>query len=470
MKIVLMHYHLKPGGVTTVLKQQATAISKSGEVLVITGEPPDSSFAFDTAYIPGLGYDGEGRDKIDRPRQVARAVEDAIFSKWKTGCDVLHVHNPILKKNRNFLKILKLLQILGQNLFLQIHDFAEDGRPRAYFNDEYPANCHYGVINRRDEEILLRAGLKKKGLHRIFNTIHFFDLEDQSPQEEPLILYPIRAIRRKNIGEALLLSLFFKDREALHITLPPNSPADIKPYRKWKDFVKRTALKVLFDAGLSADFPNLVRLAKFMNTTSITEGFGFCFLEPWTAHKLLWGRKLPDICRDFETNGIRLDHLYENLWVPLAWLGKENVYEKWVTAIMTSSRLIGLHPGKETISNAFEQVTKGQMIDFGLLDETFQEKIVTRILCQKKDKQTLIRLNPYLAHPGMISNQKPVIEKNHQAITKAYNPQMYQEKLTKIYARVATEPVHHCIDKQVVLNCFFDLRSFSLLKWGPNAV
>ena len=240
MKIVLMHYHLKPGGVSTVLKQQAKAISEFGEVLVITGEPPDSSFVFDTVCIPGLGYDGVGRDKIDRPRQVAHAIEDAIYSKWKTGCDVLHVHNPILKKNRNFLRILKHLQKQGQNLFLQIHDFAEDGRPRAYFDDEYPANCHYGVINSRDEKILLRAGLKKKGLHRIFNTIHFFDLKDRSPKKEPLILYPIRAIRRKNIGEALLLSLFFKDREALYITLPPNSPADIKFYRKWKDFVKRS--------------------------------------------------------------------------------------------------------------------------------------------------------------------------------------------------------------------------------------
>jgi len=470
MKIALMHYHLKPGGVSTVLKQQAAAISETGEVLVITGEPPDPSFPFDTAYIPGLGYDGEGIDKMDGPQQVAQAVEAAIFSKWKNGCDVLHVHNPILKKNRNFLAILKHLQKQGLKLFLQIHDFAEDGRPQVYYDEAYPADCHYGVINSRDEEILQRAGLKKKGLHRIFNTIHFFDLKNRSPEEEPIVLYPVRAIRRKNIGEAILLSLFFKGREALYITLPPNSPADINPYRKWKNFVKRADLKVVFEAGLSEDFSNLVRSAKFMITTSITEGFGFCFLEPWTADKLLWGRKLPDICYDFETNGITLDHLYENLRVPLAWLGKENVYEKWATSIMTSGRLFGLHVDKETISNAFEQITRDQVIDFGLLDEAFQKRIIARILSEKKDKQALIQLNPYLAHPGKISNQRAVIERNHQAITKAYNRQTYQKTLMKIYARVTTEPVRHRIDKQVLLSRFFDLKTFSLIKWGPNAV
>lgn len=463
-----MHYHLKPGGVTTVMWQQAKAISEFGEVLVISGQPPDSSFPFDTAYIPGLGYDSDEITNTDGPPQVALAVEAAIASKWKNGCDVLHVHNPTLKKNRNFLTILKYLQKRGLNLFLQIHDFAEDGRPRAYFDTEYPADCHYGVINSRDEEILQQAGLKKKGLHRIFNTIHFFKYKDRLLEKEPLILYPIRAIRRKNIGEAILLSLFFNGREALYITLPPNSPVDIESYRKWKAFVKKNDLNVIFEAGLSEDFPNLVHSAKFMITTSITEGFGFCFLEPWTADKHLWGRKLPDICRDFETNGIKLDHLYKNLWIPLTWLDTKRVFEKWATCVITSSRRFGLDIDKETISNAFEQMTKDQVIDFGLLDEAFQKKIIARILTEKKDRNVLIRLNPYLAHPGKMSKKQAVIERNHQAITKAYHWQTYQKTLMKIYARVTTETVRHQIDKQVLLTRFFDLKTFSLLKWGSN--
>jgi hypothetical protein len=75
------------------------------------------------------------------------------------------------------IKILKSLQKRGVNLFLQIHDFAEDGRPFDYFADEYPADCHNGVINQRDYEILLAAGLK----------IIDFGILDETPQKEVMV-------------------------------------------------------------------------------------------------------------------------------------------------------------------------------------------------------------------------------------------------------------------------------------------
>ena len=75
----------------------------------------------------------------------------------------------------------------------------------------------------------------------------------------------------------------------------------------------------MFEAGLTNDFESLVLSSEFIITTSITEGFGFSFLEPWTAKKMLWGRKLPDICEDFEKNGVQLDHLYTTLNIPIGW-------------------------------------------------------------------------------------------------------------------------------------------------------
>jgi len=192
----------------------------------------------------------------------------------------------MLAKNINFLKILKALQKRGIRLFLQIHDFAEDGRPLSYFSEEYVSDCHYGVINSRDYNILLKAGLKKQGLHKIFNTIKPIDFNNKKINPGNYVLYPIRAIRRKNIGEAILLSLFFQNNETLTITLPPNSMPDIISYVGWKNFVKENNLDVEFEAGLKKDFSELVLSAKFIITTSITEGFGFSFLEPWTAKKI----------------------------------------------------------------------------------------------------------------------------------------------------------------------------------------
>ena len=171
MKIAFIHYHLKPGGVTTVLRQQVEAILDDCEALVLTGSNPESSFPCDIVNISGLGYDRPKKNKIS-PEDVAASIIKAINKKWKNGCDVVHVHNPTLAKNRDFIKILKALQNRTVKLFLQIHDFAEDGRPLSYFSDdEYVADCHYGVINSRDYDILLKAGLKVEGLHKIFNTI-----------------------------------------------------------------------------------------------------------------------------------------------------------------------------------------------------------------------------------------------------------------------------------------------------------
>ena len=247
MKIAFMHYHLKTGGVTTVLKQQLNAIGEKCQTLVLTGLPPETSFPADFVHIPELGYSSQYSKEAIDPDDVAESIIIAICNKFNGLCDVLHVHNPTLAKNKHFLKILKSLQRKGLNLFLQIHDFAEDGRPNAYFTDEYPSNCHYGVINQRDYDILLAAGLKKEGLHRLVNTVNPNPIKPQLKFKKPLILYPIRAIRRKNIGEAILLSMFFIQSQTIAITLPPNSPSDIKSYEEWKAFVKDYNLNLDFE-------------------------------------------------------------------------------------------------------------------------------------------------------------------------------------------------------------------------------
>ncbi len=467
MKIAFIHYHLKKGGVTTVLKQQVDAVKDECEVLVLTGEIPESPFPAHTIHIPGLGYSRPSQKSPD-PKEVTESIIKAIFSKWKDGCDVLHIHNPTLAKNKNFLIILKALQKRKIKLFLQIHDFAEDGRPLSYFSEEYVPNCHYGVINSRDYKILLKAGLKKDGLHQIFNTIKHFDFKQNDKTPKEYVLYPIRALRRKNIGEAILLSLFFKNKETLVITLPPNSPSDIKSYDEWKKFVKDKNLNVEFDAGLKNDFAELVLSSRFLITTSITEGFGFSYLEPWMAKKVLWGRKLHDICLDFEQNGIRLDHLYTRLLVPTEWIEREKFYKKWKSCVLEICTMFNFKIDKEKIEKSFAKITKNDNIDFGLLDEAFQKKIISRLLSHKRDTGKLIRLNPYLSYPGDIANKDELIQNNMKAVLNSYNKTLYREKLISIYSRVMSKPVSHCINKNILLSAFLDLEQFSLLKWNAT--
>ena len=465
MKIAFIHYHLKTGGVTTVLRQQVEALRDTCDLLVLTGAPPESSFLCDTVHIPGLGYDGKDQNRSD-PEDIAAAITRTINLKWKSGCDLVHVHNPTLAKNRDFLKILKALQNKKIKLFLQIHDFAEDGRPLVYYSeDEYIQDCHYGVINSRDYNILLKSGLKEKGLHKIFNTINPFKFSTTRAPLKNLVLYPIRALRRKNIGEAILISLFFKNNETLAITLPPNSPADLESHAQWKAFVEEKNLNVIFEAGLSHEFSELVMSARFIITTSITEGFGFSFLEPWTAKKILWGRKLPEICNDFEKKGVWLDHLYTRLAVPVEWLGKEKLFRTWESRIRKACSLFGIVIDKTNIASAFEKITANDSVDFGLLDEAFQKTIISNVQSHKSNRDRLIYLNPFLLNLGNVSDKEALIQNNMNAVLFHYNKTKYRENLVDIYSRVIKDKVCHKIDKKVLLSKFLTLEDFSLLKW-----
>jgi glycosyltransferase involved in cell wall biosynthesis len=466
MKIAFLHYHLKPGGVTTVINQQVQALGSDCETLILTGDQPNSRVCADTVSISGIGYDKKGAS-LTAPEDTAGLITKAINSKWKEGCDILHVHNPVLAKNQNFLKILKALQKRGINLFLQIHDFAEDGRPLSYYrDDEYLSDCHYGVINSRDYNVLLKAGLKKQGVHKIFNCVDalFPEKEDITPKN--IVLYPVRAIRRKNIGEAILLSLFFKHEETLAITRPPNSEVDLKSHRGWKTFAKENNLNIEFDASLKNDYKDLVGSSKFFITTSITEGFGFSFLEPWTAKKFILGRKLPDICIDFEKKSINLDHLYTKMLVPVSWIGKKNLYAKVKSSILKNCDLFRFSMDFKKIERFLFRFTEDKNIDFGLLDEAFQKKVISRVLSGKKNRDQLIDLNPCLMHVENTPDSDDLVQNNAMKTALHYSKSKYRENLLGIYDKVTNTKVTQNIDKRALLMQFFAPENFSLLKWN----
>ena len=469
MKIAFVHYHLKTGGVTTVLEQQLGAISDRCRTLVLSGTVPETSFPARVVHIPELAYSSQYKGQFD-PEDAAKAILEAIHARFNGPCDVLHVHNPTLAKNLQFIKILKSLQEKDVNLLLQIHDFAEDGRPRAYFTESYPADCHYGVINGRDYDILLKAGVKPGGLHLLANMVSHSGktpLPETAP--EPMILYPVRAIRRKNIGEALLLSLFFKTETTLSITLPPNSAADIHSYQNWKTFVKDRNLTVEFDRGLNHDFEASVMSADSLITTSITEGFGFSYLEPWLFGKMLWGRKLPDICHDFEQKGIHLKHLYDRLLVPVAWFGLHLFRTKWINSVHDACRMFNHSVDDTRIRQAFDSCTKDGNIDFGLLDEESQKKVLDELIGDPRKCEALVRLNPFLTNAGDVSDKNRIIRHNRETIEQSYNQKQYGQLLGQTYDRVAHTPVNQRIDKKVLISTFLDLERFSLLKWSDFA-
>jgi glycosyltransferase involved in cell wall biosynthesis len=464
MKIAFLHYHLKTGGVTTVLKRQISALQDNCEILVLTGDQAGTALPCRVVEIPGLGYDQPGVP-LPAPDITAGRVLKALSDMWPGGCDVLHIHNPTLAKSQNLLPCIKRLRASGTTLFLQIHDFAEDGRPDAYSLESYPADCHYGVINTRDRRILVKAGLTATGVHLIPNVIHPLSAE-RGYFPKSLVLYPVRAIRRKNIGEAILLSLYLLPGHHLGVTLPPNSQRDMASYRDWRVYVKKKHLNVHFEIGRRHDYAGLVGTASSMVTTSITEGFGFSFLEPWTAGKLLRGRRLGDICTDFEKNGLCLDFLYDRLDVPLAWLDADQFFQAWQrTAIHAAATYH--HPiDLKGIHQQLAYSAGRGVVDFGLLSERFQRQVLSHVLSNPKVKNHLKSLNPKLSFSPPEDDISEMLENNRRSVAAHYGVEKYGERLLSIYERVVHQPVLQCVDKQVLLDAFFDLNRFSLLKWG----
>jgi hypothetical protein len=281
-----------------------------------------------------------------------------------------------------------------------------------------------------------------------------------------VILYPVRAIRRKNIGEAILWSLFFKNEESLSITLPPNSAADIRSYEVWKAFVKDLDLKVAFDQGLNVDFETNITAADSVMTTSITEGFGFSYLEPWLYGKLLWGRKLPDICHDFETKGVHLHHLYTRLRVPADWIDWRQFHAKWIRCVRRVCGQFNHHIDDRHIHAAFDACTRDGNIDFGLLDEESQQKAIVHLNGSRKKTEILIQLNPFLADPTDVAAKADLIRDDRKAISRNFDPNGYGQMLQAVYTKVAHSPVRQSIDKRILISAFLDLEKFSLLKWS----
>ncbi|MBN2330177.1 MAG: hypothetical protein JXR73_23765, partial [Candidatus Omnitrophica bacterium] len=214
--IALLHYHIQPGGVTRVMQHAVRALESQYAFTAITGEN-DSIDAMRDLHcsileLPGLGAMGYARipseerasssltDIHGMPLGGAGALAERILQSAGSSqfYDVCHIHNHSLGKNPVFTEITHQLAMKGQRLLLQIHDFAEDGRPRNYnflrrhLESNHPgafrrilypqaSHVHYAVLNARDRRMLEQAGVPADRLHDLPNPVW---LEDRGERQK----------------------------------------------------------------------------------------------------------------------------------------------------------------------------------------------------------------------------------------------------------------------------------------------
>ena len=486
MRIAIVHYHLHPGGVTRVIEHAATALHAQGiETVILSGEPlaEGTGLPGPVRVLDSLGYEAQRRTCT--PAELASELIHTTRDALGAAPDLWHIHNHCLGKNLALPGALTELSRAGQRLLLQIHDFPEDGRPAIYrrlletvgHGDNarlvaslYPqaGHIHYAVLNGRDYGIMARAGIPRSRLHSLPNPVRAATGPDTAGTSTPtakqrLWLYPTRAIRRKNLGEFLLWSAMAESGDCFATTLGPMNPAERPRYERWRRFAQSLQLPVSFEVGArpGASFPELLRSAHSLVTTSIAEGFGMAFLEPWLEGRSIAGRNLPEITHEFEDAGIELGHLYERLEVPLDWIGAATLRDKAQAGLQRSLDAYGRQSGVSDVERTLNAWLRDDRVDFGRLDELMQERIIERIT---NSPATRSELSP--AQLPDISSDTALLAQNRTAALAGYGLEHYGRQLCGIYRRIMAAAIEtpEALNGDSLLDQFLDPARLFLLR------
>ncbi len=463
MRIAICHYHLQRGGVTRIILHTVKALQARGmRVTVITGQAPPSSWDMPCRVVKELHYDNISGGVSEST--LYDRLQDAASSALGASPDIWHFHNHSLGKNLALPGAVKKLADQGQKLLLQIHDFPEDGRPANYSRQLerladgdhqrlsellYPCapHIHYALLNSRDLGFMRQAGAEPDTLHLLPNPVemepvhhsnfdsHARSVHHPSLPKKRIYLYPTRAIRRKNIGEFLLWAAAASWSDDIYaLTMAPENPLERPFYQGWKAFAAELDLPVQFEyaAKTGLSFSAMVAQAYSVVTTSIAEGFGMAFLEPWVLDRPVCGRNLSDITTDFLEYGISLPWMYEKLLVPAKFLDMDSliqkirrVQEEYLAAYQWSRNMPPLPDLDET------WIQDGK-IDFACLDEEFQAEIIRKIMTNPARFSEFAPNS--LPRPG--DDVREVIENNRRVIKEYFSLESYGKNIIRTYSDI----------------------------------
>jgi glycosyltransferase involved in cell wall biosynthesis len=479
MKIAIVHYHLQPGGVTRVIENTLQAWEENGteiEAVALSGRAYPGDRLPDTRFVQGLDYTSP-RDAVD-PRVLTERLRASAKDALGQTPDLWHIHNHSLGKNPSLTAAVSLLAESGERILLHPHDFAEDGRPGNYlslsevYQRAYPTGhtIHYAALNQRDRGFLAHM-LKDSSsrVHLLANAVPpstpFSEFQEEKILDLPenLLLYPVRAVRRKNLGELALLASSHQDFHFAN-SLGPTNPEFTPIFEDWKQFGKELELPLTYGLGehTDASFPEMVGHAQSILSVSVAEGFGLGFLEPWTFGKGLCGRNLPDITSDFAELGVSLANLYDRLPIPLDCIPSVSQVRETIQSALAQFYLDYQEDLPEDGTEiAFQSMVENDCIDFGRLDESNQQAIIRTIAHSPELQQGIQK------HSGLEVLSGEIIDRNRQAVTEQFSLSSYAERTLNIYQELlATDNGTQCqfANGQLLLDQYLSPTRLNLLR------
>lgn len=487
MKLLILHYHLNRGGVTRVIENHCRALAAQPrqawpeQVVIAFG---GRATAWDSMLAAKLPFPTQcvavaelEYDQL-RPALSAELTPPlkALLSDYGFRQDdsVVMVHNHSLGKNTALPVALQQLAREGWPLLLQIHDFAEDLRPLNYqrmlarmgspeqlHRQLYPqaSHVHYAVLNGRDCDILARAGVSADRLHQLPNPVAIdpvgpsLDAEQarhdvltllEVPASRRYLLYPVRGIRRKNLGEFLLWSAVV-DGVACGTTLAPLNEDELPAYRRWVQLANELKLPVWFDVGnrFGLSLAQNYAAADAVITTSVAEGFGLVYLEAYLAGRPLVGRSLPGITDDFVAAGVQFPWLAEQFLIPGDWVDRERLKRAQAAQVLAIREAFGMPAGDAgQVQQAIEAKFSGDEIDFGRLDSKHQIAVLRHIRQDAHACRTIRDLNPITApiQAGHFAAMVGDLRRNLDVIRGAYALEVIGARFGRLLQRVVGSP------------------------------
>lgn len=399
MRVAIVHYHLAPGGVTSVIRSASRVLADVGITHVVLGgtdaEPP-------VRQVAGLGYLTDAGELT--AGLLLERLHEAATDALGGPPDLWHFHNPTLGKNILLPAVIDLLATAGERLVLQLHDLAENGRPTNFplIADRprlYPidSRIRYAFLNTRDRAIFLNAGLPPEHAILLPNPVSVAPTT-APPPGPPLLFAPIRGIRRKNLGELVLLAALAPHDYRIAISRAPENPESRPIHDSWRDFADRLRLPVEFGVtdrtppapGAGCDFESWVSHASHFVTTSVEEGFGLPFFEAAALGKPLLGRNLRHLTAP---HGLDTTTLYDRLLVPATWIDTATLRRRLVAALAAHHRAYRRSLPLSAVAETLDCLVRDGLVDFGDLPEDFQQHVVRRILDDGLQSATQVESN-----------------------------------------------------------------------------
>ncbi len=422
MKIVIVHYHLRPGGVTSVIRQQVTILAKllpNAEIVVLVGEndPSFDQLPCTVVIDPNLDYyvPRNANEAADREKALLKKC----ISQLSSSTTIFHIHNPTLGKNPCLTGAIHLLAHRDVKIISFCHDFSEDRPANQLINEKYATWCstsvkdflypdmdtiHYATINSADLLRLRTREFKKSTTQLIPSPVQKSAATAVNRSDVVIILglnsskewifYPVRAIERKNIGEFILMALIDGGSREWLLARSPANENEIPLYEKWVSLARDKNIQIHFDVVENIAFSDLMNSADKIVTTSTREGFGMAYLEPWFAGKPVAGREIPMVVDDMRSAGVQLDRLYLQLEIPL----------------------------------------NGEWVDFGGLNSDDQLRIVS-LCADSEDIRKKIRERGNWWEKVTLPVSYTIIEKNQIVIDREFSGEAFGNRLVQLYTK-----------------------------------